>query len=506
MTGVKWLSALAVLVCACGRLGFDEHAPSAGDAAPGGAITLSYARENVVAIVGTTNIGLSPAVTGAPTAFTVAPPLPAGLSLDATTGVLAGIPTQAVDNSTYTISASDGASSASFAITMTILSGYAVDTVLDGDDDDGGVNATCFSTPAGGCSLRAAFETANRHAPKQVILLGASSYLLSSALEPVMGSFEIAGDSAATTSIQPTSVHPGYGLLSLGVAQHVWLKNLSVSDFGSVDGAVANVTKGTLSVADSVFTNNFSAGSGGVLFINGGAAADFTSCTFTGNQSFGGNGWGGVIDGEGSATAIQVFRSTATQNSTPWGSFSHITTGAKLWLENSTLTDNTSTVSGTLASPGGVYTLVNDTIVHNHNTYATPATQTSSAGIYLFSAPAAYTVENTIIAFNDMLDGSEVDCNRKDLTTAVTSNGGNILGDSAQNCAMYFGTNDRLMTDPGLAAGGLGDHGGPTQTILLAPASAALDSGQALQCPAIDQRGLPRPAGARCDVGAVEMQ
>ena len=71
------------------------------------------------------------------------------------------------------------------------------------------------------------------------------------------------------------------------------------------------------------------------------------------------------IDGEGPATAIVVTRSYATKNTTAWGSFSHITTGTTLRLENSTLYNNTSTTAGTLATPGGIYTLVNDTIVGN---------------------------------------------------------------------------------------------------------------------------------------------
>ncbi|HEY2215941.1 MAG TPA: choice-of-anchor Q domain-containing protein, partial [Solirubrobacteraceae bacterium] len=51
------------------------------------------------------------------------------------------------------------------------------------------------------------------------------------------------------------------------------------------------------------------------------------------------------------------------------------------------------------------------------------------------------------------------------------------------------------------------DNGGPTPTMALGSGSAALDqvplSGTG--CPATDQRGVPRPQGAECDVGAYEL-
>lgn len=54
--------------------------------------------------------------------------------------------------------------------------------------------------------------------------------------------------------------------------------------------------------------------------------------------------------------------------------------------------------------------------------------------------------------------------------------------------------------------GPLGDNGGPTPTMLPAPGSAAVDLLPASACPAVDQRGLPRPRFAGCDAGAAELQ
>jgi hypothetical protein len=54
--------------------------------------------------------------------------------------------------------------------------------------------------------------------------------------------------------------------------------------------------------------------------------------------------------------------------------------------------------------------------------------------------------------------------------------------------------------------GPLQDNGGPTWTHALLPGSPALDVGDPAQCPATDQRGVPRPQGAGCDIGAFELE
>jgi hypothetical protein len=48
------------------------------------------------------------------------------------------------------------------------------------------------------------------------------------------------------------------------------------------------------------------------------------------------------------------------------------------------------------------------------------------------------------------------------------------------------------------------NNGGPTRTLLPAADSPAINSAIGCPTPAIDQRGVSRPVGAACDVGAVE--
>ena len=75
--------------------------------------------------------------------------------------------------------------------------------------------------------------------------------------------------------------------------------------------------------------------------------------------------------------------------------------------------------------------------------------------------------------------------------------------DSGTSCALGLPT-DLSSTHPKLAP--LADHGGPTMTMALRAGSPAIDHGGTATtgCPATDQRGVPRPQGPACDIGAFE--
>ncbi|BDU75916.1 Ig domain-containing protein [Mesoterricola sediminis] len=88
---------------------------AAAGTAPSG---LAYAAGPVAATVGVALSPLAPTVTGSVTAYAVQPALPAGLTLDAATGVLAGTPTAASALAAYTVTASNpyGATQATLQI------------------------------------------------------------------------------------------------------------------------------------------------------------------------------------------------------------------------------------------------------------------------------------------------------------------------------------------------------------------------------------------------------
>ena len=67
----------------------------------------------------------------------------------------------------------------------------------------------------------------------------------------------------------------------------------------------------------------------------------------------------------------------------------------------------------------------------------------------------------------------------------------------------YAGGTVIITADPKL--GSLGNYGGFTQTIPLLAGSSAIDTGNDAVCPATDQRGVTRPQGRHCDIGAFEL-
>ncbi len=67
----------------------------------------------------------------------------------------------------------------------------------------------------------------------------------------------------------------------------------------------------------------------------------------------------------------------------------------------------------------------------------------------------------------------------------------------------YAGTRV-IITEPTL--GPLGTYGGTTQTLPLRIGSSAIDMGNDATCTATDQRGVARPQGLHCDIGAFELR
>jgi len=86
---------------------------------------LSYTSP-VTATQGAAIASLAPTVTGTVTGYAVSPALPAGLSLNTTSGVVSGTPTAIAAQATYTFTATNAAGSTSYAWVLTVRSATAV--------------------------------------------------------------------------------------------------------------------------------------------------------------------------------------------------------------------------------------------------------------------------------------------------------------------------------------------------------------------------------------------
>lgn len=166
--------------------------------------------------------------------------------------------------------------------------------------------------------------------------------------------------------------------------------------------------------------------------------------------------------------------------------------GGTASVTNSTLANNSSVEGGGIDSTGPL-TVTNSTFVGNS------ATDFAGGGAIYVAAIGSGTVTNSLFSGN----------------TANTS-GGSISGPHiSADHNLYWNTDsihcynctsdtNAVNADPGL--GDLVDNGGPTQTYLPDPGGAAIDAGLDSACPAADQRGIVRPQGSHCDIGATERQ
>jgi hypothetical protein len=102
------------------------------------------------------------------------------------------------------------------------------------------------------------------------------------------------------------------------------------------------------------------------------------------------------------------------------------------------------------------------------------------------------TVRDSIVAANSNSAGI------RNCESPPISLGGNV--EDRASCAV--GPRDRPNVNPGL--GPLALNGGTTLNHGLLPGSAAIDF--ATLCPALDQRGAPRPQSGPCDSGPFELQ
>jgi large repetitive protein len=244
----------------------------------------------------------------------------------------------------------------------------------------------------------------------------------------------------------------------------------------AVGGAISS-GGGSLMVSSSTLDGNYACYGGGIeMFTNGTSGTHVvTGTTLSDNQAC----VGGGLDVSGSATVTQ---STLSGNKAP--------IAAAMEVEGSTtfsLSD--STVSGNTSDPGQA---VLETYACSDGTvsFVTFSGNSNALGI---SCPDV-TVTGTILA--DSTDGPNC------VGAALKEPFGYNL-DSGSSCALGRPT-DLSSTKPRLRA--LADNGGPTMTMALKAGSPAIDHGgtAATGCPAADQRGVPRPQGPACDIGAFE--
>ena len=416
--------------------------------------------------------------------------LPAGVSFTDNgdgTATISGTPTGSAGSYPINITASNGISpNATQNFTLTVgTPSYVVTTLADEADS----SANCNATGTGGnCSLRDAITAANAAGAGNIPFASGLTSTISPgtitlgtgtagdiALPGMSGYVNITGPGANQLTVSGNNDRNVGSVFTVNSGAHVTLSGLTISHGNSGSWAGGIYNNGMLTVTGSVVSSNSSV-SGAGIYNPTNAVLSILGSTLSANAATGGRGGGGIFN-DGSLT-----------------------------IADSTIVGNT--VDSVEPLGGGIYssttfTLSNSTVVGNSIT-CVPSGCYAGAGIYtgalgggiLLSRPSiAVIAANSIVAQNSASAVAPATANGADVDGTITDNGGNVIGTS---------TTGTSNLNPMLAP--LGNYGGPTQTMIPLPGSAAICAGTSANAAAAsittDQRG--GPFDAACASGSVD--
>ena len=409
------------------------------------------------------------------------------------------------------------------------------------------LEAAVFSIPPGDvAALIDAIDTANANGEADTIKLAGSSYNLTegnhdshgpNGLPSIESNITFNGKSANRTVITGTS----FRILYVASQGRLELNNITIAG-GSLHGDGLNGAGifndgGTVTIKDSVIRNNYTHGAGGGLFIAGGTVTVIRS-TVSQNSSCGPiEGPGGGIYNDGGT--VTVTDSTVSENCAGGASGDGgglYNASGTVTITNSTISNNNAYSGDGLSGGGGLFnygsmTITNSTISGNmthsfgdrgnisggggiqtfgpltvrHSTVVDNVAsddydgKTVAGGI--FAPRGSVALIHTIVAGNRADDRTLHDCDGE-----MVSQGYNLVGDGT-GCPSN-GLDDQTVKPADVfttVLGPLQANAGPTRTHALRPGSPAIDRGRKAPCLVkTDQRGIPRPQGEACDIGAVE--
>jgi hypothetical protein len=347
-----------------------------------------------------------------------------------------------------------------------------------------------------GCTLREAIENANNNAatwPDCAAGSGADIITLP------------AGVTITLTEVDHGSNQGADGLSE--ITSNITINgNNSIIERSSAGGTpqfrLFDIASGVVTL-NNVTVRNGRAGDGPVGLgggfgggINNQGALTLNNSTVSANRT-GDGAWDGDGGGIYSYGALTVTNSAVISNTTDTGYGAGIAfTGEGLkTIINSTIAYNSTSGGG---GGGGIKAQSDTTLTLTNSTIAfNAAGSDGGGGIWSSLGPVTLTLTNTIIANNTAT--ANANCR------GTVNDGGNNL-DSGTTCGWSAGTKGSLSSsNPKL--GPLANLGGATKVLGLLSGSPAINGvtyNAPNGCPAADQRGVLRPIGAYCDIGAFE--
>ncbi|WP_291213595.1 right-handed parallel beta-helix repeat-containing protein [Dokdonella sp.] len=314
----------------------------------------------------------------------------------------------------------------------------------------------------------------------------------------------------------------GGGICSL--AADLTLIDSYISDNTADNGGGIASNAGTTTLTNCEFNNNVAYRGGAVLSRSG-------RLTITGSRFTGNGAWtvsrGGAISAEAELTLVA---STISGNSGKRGAALHVGGTAQI---AGTVVDNNASYyfcGGLYVADGGIATVTASTFHHNFARYdggaicvagtlnASNVTITGNSvyggggGITLWGSGMLYLDHLTVAQNQANGSGGGISHRAAPAWTGSATIDGSIISGNIQgagsdlNLGSQWSGTSNLIASSDARLGPLQDNGGATPTMLPGPDSAALDAIAPQDCTlAVDQRGVARPQGAGCDIGAVEV-
>jgi CSLREA domain-containing protein len=350
------------------------------------------------------------------------------------------------------------------------------------DTSDGGCKPSL-------CSFRDALEYAETG---DTIILPAGTYkgtkLGGNGVWSPTGEYTVQGAGAGKTIIDGNGLSRTFALYG-----HVTMTGVTVTGgkgpfAGCTCGGAFEVRQGGfLTLTNSVVQGNSAPGGGGGIDVDSESNAVLQNVLISQNTTASGGGGGIRVEPVGAkGGTLKMTNVTISGNSTTGSSGAGLDNEGETTATNVTFTGNASAGEG-----GGVLNASTGMLTLNAATIAADLAAEKAAGIDNLAAAANVRVRNTIVT--DGCSGAA--------SPAVASQGHNL--DAGNTCG-FAALGDLINKNPLL--GPLANNGGPTElpTLALGVGSPALEAGDNATCPTTDERGLLRPHGPVCDIGAFE--
>jgi CSLREA domain-containing protein len=409
------------------------------------------------------------------------------------------------------------------------------------------------ATTNGSCSLREAIINANNDAASKPDCAAGSGIdsiafagnytitLAGTALPSIQSAIVINGNGAGNTIIQ-ANASPNtatYAVFLISNTADVNLNGLTVRN-GRCDGTcngggIANA--GTLTVANSTLTGNSAGAYGGAIendgtltvtnsTLSGNSAkfggaihSDFANLTIT-NSVLSGNAAtsaGGAISTY--AATVSVTNSTLSGNSSENGGGIYNGTNSDLGILGTTLTGNIAGVGGGIFNHHNLW-FANSTLSGN-TAYDYGGGTYSDGSAWFYNSSVVFNVlaegtdlgaggiDGDVAVYNSIVAGNTraISSTYRDCSGTIYSEGRNLFWNTT-NCTINVASGSWGYLNALSFLGPLQNNGGPTWTHALLYGSNAIDTGHDDLCAFfvynLDQRGVTRPQGTHCDVGAFE--